>query len=162
MSHANSATGNGAALSLISIPAVLRAKEEDGLSHAHAVQVWKHNYELGKAQNPPIALATAASFAFCAWATRGHGIQSSSTIGTSRMFLVAAAMTISIVPFTILAMRPINDRLLRVAAKERKEEASVVETTQIDQDLKRWVSLNGFRSLLPLGGAVVAGIAVLA
>lgn len=80
----------------------------------------------------------------------------------SRLFAVAAALTVGIVPYTVLLMKATNDKLLRFAKKAEKEELSALEGEESVQLLRRWTLLNGVRSLLPLTGAVITGIVVLA
>lgn len=58
-------------------------------------------------------------------------------------------------------MLPTNNKLLRLAAKAEKEDLSTTESTETEVLLKRWVLMNGVRSLLPLAGAVVAGVVIL-
>ena len=65
----------------------------------------------------------------------------------------------AIVPFTIIFMGSTNAKLLSLA---KKEELTASENQDGEALLKKWVSLNGMRSLLPLAGAVLAGVLVLA
>lgn len=68
----------------------------------------------------------------------------------------------AIIPFTIVFMRDTNNKLLAHAAKVKKDELSVTETEEVDSLLEKWTTLNGLRSVLPMVGAVAAGIAVIA
>lgn len=68
----------------------------------------------------------------------------------------------AIVPFTIVFMRPTNNKLLAHAAKAKKDELSVTETENVDSLLERWTSLNRLRGVLPMVGAVAACLAVIA
>ncbi|KAF2627857.1 DUF1772-domain-containing protein [Macroventuria anomochaeta] len=149
-------SGTIAAISLISIPAVSRTLKEDNLSAAHAVKLWRNNFEAGFALAPPIALATASSLASCGWAARNLR---TSGVKDGRLFWVAAALTVSIVPYTIIFMKSTNDKLLRYAKKEKLTTSESQETEGL---LKRWVFLNSVRSLLPLAGALLTSIVVLA
>jgi hypothetical protein len=148
--------GTIASISLISIPAISRALKEDNLSAGHAVKLWRNTFEAGFALAPPIALATASSLGFCAWTARGlltHGVPS------SRLYGISAAVTVGIVPFTIIFMKSTNDKLLRFA---KKEELTASESQEGEALLKRWTFLNGVRSLLPLAGALLTSVVILA
>lgn len=79
-----------------------------------------------------------------------------------RLFWVAAALTVGIVPYTLILMKSTNDKLHRFAKKAEKEELSTYEIGESEQLLKRWGTLNAVRSLLPLTGAILAGVVVLA
>lgn len=59
-------------------------------------------------------------------------------------------------------MKSTNDKLHRFAKKAEKEELSTYEIGESEQLLKRWGTLNAVRSLLPLTGAILAGVVVLA
>jgi len=147
--------GTIASISLVSVPAISRSLKEDRLSAAHAVKLWKNNFEAGFALAPPIAVATASSLGFCAWSaprllTFG--------VPNGRLFAAAAVLTVSIVPFTIVFMSSTNDKLLSFA---KKEDLTTAENQESEALLKRWRYLNSVRSLLPLAGAFVTGAAVL-
>lgn len=146
-------------MSLISIPAISRCIKEDNLPATDAVKLWRANFNAGFALAPPTALATAASLSYCAWSTwniSAHGLRN------PRLFLVAAALTVSVVPYTIVTMTSTNDKLMRFAKKGEKEELSANESGESEELLQRWTTLNLVRSLLPLSGAIVAGMLVLA
>lgn len=151
----NCRPGTIASISLISVQAISRSTKEDRLSAAHAVKLWKNNFEAGIALAPPIAVATASSLGFCAWSA-----PKLLTFGVpnDRLFAAAALLTVSIVPFTIIFMGSTNDKLLRLA---KKEDLTTSETQESEALLKRWAFLNAVRSSLPLAGALVTGVAVL-
>ena len=68
----------------------------------------------------------------------------------------------AIVPFTIVFMRPMNNKLLAHAARAKKDELSVTETEDVEALLERWTALNRLRGVLPMAGAVAACIAIIA
>lgn len=76
----------------------------------------------------------------------------------AKLFYVAAALTVAIVPFTVAFMGRTNEKLLGMEAREMLSQSEGMEGVEA---LGRWVALNAVRSLLPLAGAVVAGVAVL-
>ncbi|CAO2649665.1 Nn.00g070500.m01.CDS01 [Neocucurbitaria sp. VM-36] len=153
-------SGNIAALSFISVPAVVRGREGGAITYASAVEVWKKMYEAGKAQNPPIALGCATSFAFLAWTSRS--LQGMSSGRNSKLFALAAFMTIGIVPYTIAVMKPTNDKLMQFATKTKKTELSATDQESIDAILQQWTFLNTLRSAFPLAGAAIASVAIMA
>lgn len=139
------------------MPALSRSLREDKLSSTHAVKLWRNNFEAGFALAPPIAVATASSLAFCGWSARSLG---ASGLGgrDARLFFVAAALTVGIVPYTLALMKGTNDRLLGFA---KRDELTASESRESEELLKKWTVLNGVRSLLPLGAAVLTGALVL-
>ncbi|KAG9631630.1 DUF1772-domain-containing protein, partial [Aureobasidium melanogenum] len=155
-------SGNISALSLISIPAVANIKQDSSLSNAHAVRLWQQNYQRGASQNPPIALGAAVSLGFLAWSLRNLRITTVVGLGPGALFAIAAVSTMAIVPFTIVFMRPTNNKLLTLAAKAKKDELSVKETEDVEGLLERWTALNRLRGVLPMIGAVCACVAVIA
>jgi hypothetical protein len=157
--YPNQKPGNGHALSLNTVPAVTKSLKNDGLSAGKAAQIWRNVYNAGKSQNPFVALGSAASLGFCAWTARNLPFVSS--FKNPRLFWVAAALTIGIVPYTAATMMTTNNKLLRFAEKAEKEELSSSESSEVGVLLERWTVLNGIRSLMPLAGAVIAGVVVL-
>jgi hypothetical protein len=109
-------------------------------------------FSSGKTQNPPIAVVTAVSFSYLAWTLR------SLPGNKARLYGAAAVMTIGIVPWTLLMMNPTNQKLL---AKADNAAAVEGDENEVQDLLKRWTTLNGIRSLLPLLGSVTAVVAVL-
>ncbi|KAJ5644218.1 uncharacterized protein N7484_006725 [Penicillium longicatenatum] len=154
-------SGNIAALSMNAAPAVLRARVEDNLPVKNTVKLWRNLYESGKAQNPPVAALTASAFFYLAWSNR-----SSSTLirqvarNSPALYGTAAILTLSIVPFTFVAMSSTNNALL--AKTELDSEPSAQTSAEIDDLVKKWISLNGIRSLLPLAAGVFGIFAALA
>lgn len=152
-------TGNIATLSLTSVPALLQSGSNDSVPSAILVKQWRYTFEKGKSQNPPVAAATAAAFAYLAWSVRsGSPLRSLAPKNSIQLYCTAAILTMGIVPYTIVAMSSTNNRLL--AKSEATEETLVdVEAKEL---LQRWTFLNGVRSSLPLAGAITGLIAVLA
>lgn len=149
--HSQPYTGNIAALSLIAVPALTNARDEKSVPPGTVVKLWNKIYDAGKSQNPPVAATTAAAFLYLAWSVHPG---SPTTYNLAGLYTAAAVLTVSIVPYTILTMRPTNNALIKLA-KSRGELTST-EVAQSNDLLGRWVVLNGIRSLLPLLGGVVA------
>ncbi|XHF98732.1 hypothetical protein AWENTII_002271 [Aspergillus wentii] len=146
-------SGNIAALSLIAVPALAQSRDEKSLSPSAAVKLWKKMYDAGKSQNPPIAATTAAAFLYLAWSVRrGAPLIHSTTYSLAGLYATAATLTVSIVPYTIVAMRPTNNALIKLAGSR---DLTAAEETQSNDLLGRWIVLNGIRSILPLVGGLV-------
>jgi hypothetical protein len=148
-------TGNITGLSLIYIPGALKSKREGNVPSKTVAKQWKDVYIHGKTQNPPIAGATAAAFFYLAWAVRSNGPYSHLVRpNAATLYSVAALLTLGIVPFTLVAMLPTNNKLMASA------EASTTEKEdEVDQLLTQWGILNGLRGLWPLAGGIL-GLAV--
>ena len=118
------------------------------------VKLWRSIYNKGKTQNPPIAAAIATAFLYLAWSVRAGGpLFRPTTYNLAGYYSTAAVLTLSIVPYTIVTMRPTNNALMALA--QSSKELTAAEETQSRDLLKKWVFLNGIRGLLPLAGALV-------
>ncbi|RAH73277.1 DUF1772 domain-containing protein [Aspergillus aculeatinus CBS 121060] len=153
-------SGNIAALSLISVPALAETQRETSAPQGLIVKLWRKVYDKGKAQNPPVAAATATAFLYLAWSVRAGGpLFRHSQYSLTGLYTTAAILTLSIVPYTIVTMRPTNNALIRLAqTPEDLTSAGVKESSTL---LNRWVFLNGIRSLLPLVGGMLGVTAAL-
>jgi hypothetical protein len=80
----------------------------------------------------------------------------------ARLYGTAALLTIGIVPWTILAMNETNRKLTAKAQEKVGMKGSGVRDEDVHGLLRKWTTLNGIRSVLPLLGGVVAMVAVLA
>lgn len=121
---------------------------------------------------PPLAVTSALAYSYVAYSLR----HTASAGKVAKLYLIAAATTISIVPFTFVVMCPLNRRLEAhatrddAAEKEGKEEMAMsaeeeAKRAREDQEipglLQRWTCLNIGRSLFPLAGAAIGIAAVL-
>lgn len=149
--------GNIAALSMNAVPALVRSHNEDNLSPKLLVRQWRNVYEAGKSQNQPVAGFTAAAFLYLAWSVRATGPPLRLAYNAPGLYCTAAILTLSIIPYTIVAMRPTNGALLKIA-KSADELSDRVKAEGFEL-LDRWTNLNGVRSLLPLAGGILGIIA---
>lgn len=146
--------------SLVTVPALLLAQSEDGLSDGAILKVWRRLFQRGHAHSPKIALVTSSAFAYLAWCA-------SKTTGNRVpmvLFGTAASLVTGIVPFTILFMRPTNAALLVRASEEETSSNSSgrkPEEKSAEQLLTRWATLGGIRGLLPLAGGILGLLGVL-
>lgn len=145
--------GNIASLSLIATPALIQSREDKAPSDQVARQ-WQSLYELGKTQNPPISAVAASTFLYLAWAVRsGSPLFKQTPVSQTALFSTAAALCISIAPWTFIAMVKTNSA---IAAKTRSKSESDAELVPL---LKRWSTLNMLRGLFPTLAAVVGLVA---
>jgi hypothetical protein len=123
---------------------------------------WREIYETGKRQNPPIAGLTAASFIYLAvFSSRKSSssplllFRGAPPYSRAGFYASAALLTLSIVPFTLIAMSSTNNALIDVCESQKQRGtgagAEIVATdAQIEELFQDWVALNRVRSLLPL------------
>jgi hypothetical protein len=78
----------------------------------------------------------------------------------ARLYGTAALLMIGIVPWTILAMNETNRKLTAKAQEKVGMKGSGVRDEDVHGLLRKWTTLNGIRSVLPLLGSVVAMVAV--
>lgn len=151
--------GNIASYSMNTVPALLSGKHEDELSPHTAVKQWRRVYETGKAQNPPVAAGTSAALFYLAWSFRaGTPLYRQTKYSLSGLYCAAAVLTLGIVPFTFTAMARTNNTLMS-RSKEELEPSKRI-STELDDLLRKWISLNGVRSLFPLVASFVGIFAV--
>ncbi|KAJ5711587.1 DUF1772-domain-containing protein [Penicillium malachiteum] len=149
-------SGNIASLSILTTPTLLEYDKETNRSPNLLAKQWKSLFEIGKAQNPPVAATVAASFLYLAWSVgKGASLSKSTLYNRIGLYLAAAALTVGIVPFTIITMSGTNKRLLQKAQSTSDTEREVPGL------VKQWTELNFARSLLPLAGAACGLIAAI-
>jgi len=127
-------------LSLLGIPGLLSASVP---SQALAQQ-WEGIYTRGKALGPRVALISLVGYGYLAYERRSRG---EPWLG----YVAGAALSIGIVPFTLICMSSTNGKLLAVASGAAK---TVSETTVRELAMK-WKGLNLMRSVFPLAGAII-------
>jgi hypothetical protein len=139
------------------IPSLLRSRIETNLPMATLAKQWREIYETGKRQNPPIAALTAASFVYLAvFSSRNKSspllVFRGAPYSCAGFYASAALLTVSIVPFTMVAMSSTNDALIDVCEAQNQGAPAGAAATdpEIEALLRDWVSLNRVRSLLPL------------
>lgn len=128
-------------LSVLAIPGLLESSAS--VTTQALAQQWAGIYQRGKVLGPQTAVMSLLGYGYLMYDRSSRGLPWSKFVG-------AAALTIGIVPFTLLAMDPTNQALLKVASG-----ASVLGETAVAELLVRWKGLNLVRSLFPLAGAVL-------
>lgn len=133
-------TGGIASLSTFAVPGLLVGS----VPARELARQWQTVYNRGKATMPFVAIASLAGFAYVAYQQRSQGQPAWTRYG------LAGALTIGIVPFTIIAMTATNNSLMQVASG-----ATALGEDATRSLLLKWKGLNMARSMLPLAGAVV-------
>jgi hypothetical protein len=109
-------------------------------------QQWQAMFNMGKVAAPTVAVVSVAAYAYTAYD------RSKRHLYWTR-YAAAGALTLSIIPFTLIFMHPTNQSLLQIASGGAT--AAVVNDDSVRALITKWAGLNLIRSLLPLGGAVV-------
>lgn len=131
-------------LSVLAIRGLLDETSSPVAARALAEQ-WAGIYHRGKVLGPGAAVLSLLGYGFLAYQRRVVEARP----GGGR-FVVAAALTMAIVPFTKVFMAPTNQALLDAADGTR-----VLGAAAVRELLVRWKDLNVVRALFPLAGAVV-------
>lgn len=139
---ADSPLGTGFTLSLATIPAILQSPTPLLLKQ------WRVVFDIGKSTAPPLAVLAAATLSYVAYTK--YNISGSDTTQW-RGLAIAAAGTVGIVPFTLLFMGGINDKLITASDAVGKEVAS----ESVRELVARWGRVNVVRSFLTLGATMV-------
>ena len=137
-----STVGSIASISLIGIPAALIAPET-------SARVWAELYNRGVGLMPKLVIGVAGAYLYAAYDARKK-------TGIWKGFAVAAALAVSIIPYTFLTMIGTNHALHAIATG-----AYTASEAEVSRLIGRWGVLNLGRSLLPLAGAVAGGVTFL-
>jgi noranthrone monooxygenase len=123
-------------LFLLTIPLLL----ETSTSTTHLLRQWNLVFYKGHIQGPAISIATGLTHAFAAWKS-----------GDQR-FAIAGAITVSMIPYTWIFMRNVNNGLF--AATEWADGVKEESSERVRQLVRNWSRFNAVRALFPLAGAV--------
>jgi hypothetical protein len=117
---------------------------------------WKNLYESGKATMPPMSLLTTAIIGYLAYDAKGRP----GALGDKwKLYALASALNIAMVPYTLTVMASTNNKLLTKAGEigELKLDEDMPLAVGVDgetphQLVDKWATLNVGRALL-LGAA---------
>lgn len=115
-------------------------------------KLWEALYVRGRAQMPRFAALSLLGYSYLAYDRYARGERWGP-------FALAGALTIGIVPFTLLVMMPTNNALLGVASGTGGQ---VLSEDAVRSLLLRWKNLNLMRSMFPLAGSLLGLWALLA
>ncbi|GKZ32838.1 hypothetical protein AbraIFM66950_002478 [Aspergillus brasiliensis] len=154
-------SGNIFSLSYMTIPALLQSHKEHRIPLSTITKQWALIYETGKNRAPPIALFTATTLLYLSWVTRAEStLAAIAPRGSTTTYAISAALTIAIVPWTILVMKGTNDALMEKAKVGVQEEKDPQDGERVLGLLNRWAWLNAARAMWPLAGFFVGLLAV--
>lgn len=138
----NRLAGAMMSLFLLTIPVLLEsARDSPQLLHQ-----WHRIFRRGHVQGPAISISTGLLYSYAAWSKGSGG-------GAWRLFAVAAATTVGMVPYTWIVMSGTNNALSR--AVEGSKNASEENWAEAAKLVRAWGQLNAVRALFPLTGAVL-------
>ncbi|OCK80119.1 DUF1772-domain-containing protein [Lepidopterella palustris CBS 459.81] len=129
---------------------------------AHAIaKQWQTAYEIGKSTAPFVALTAGLTWSYLA--TQGSMSTASKqpllfNSNAFALYSASAVLVTAIVPFTLIVMKPTNDKLHAKADASEESKAETDET--VDELMNKWYWLNVVRASLPGVGAVVGAMAV--
>lgn len=160
-------SGNIACCSLLAVPALSQSHSEDSVSTKALAMQWKRLYDKGATQNPPIAIGIASLLSYLAWnsdSTVRFGLAS-----PRQLYIASIALTVAIVPWTLVIMKGTNGALhakarkagLGSAPKKGVDEWTVKDDEEVVGLLGSWTTLNGLRSVLPMLGFATGAVAAL-
>ncbi|KAF9064443.1 hypothetical protein BDP27DRAFT_1367183 [Rhodocollybia butyracea] len=135
--------GGGSALLDPSLPAAAAAQ---------ASLLWRQLYLRRKAKIPPVGVCTALAFAYAAYKLRKpHALKAIQR--TRKTLALAALLTVSIVPYTLIIMKHTNAALLAkstMAEERSKKGLETILDAGTKELIKKWNALNLGRGTLPL------------
>ncbi|KAJ6103927.1 DUF1772-domain-containing protein [Penicillium sp. IBT 16267x] len=149
-------SGNIAGISIIAIPAFLQSQKEHHKSQSLLAKQWNALYGIGGRRNPPIGVVVASILTYLAWSVReGSPLYKATVYSRSGLYTAAAALTVGIVPYTIICMSGTLKALVKKAESTSDADKEVTDL------IERWNYLNLGRSIFPLAGAICAVIATI-
>ena len=126
---------------------------ETSASSRLLLQQWQGIFDRGHVQGPGLAVTTALTYGYVAWM---HA-----AAGTSwKPFVLAAVLTLGIVPYTLVFMARVNNSLFD-AVKQSNSGKEAIEKQHAQKLITLWTAHHAGRSLLPLAGAGTGLLAML-
>lgn len=152
------ALGCQLSLSYVSVPAILSVSE---VSEHATLSMWRYTFNKGFYMCPTQAFLSSLIFFVNAFLTFLYRDVSSPAIKSVYPLLVAGVLAVSLVPFTLTMIVPLEETLLKrhgklsrgdndTPGKGKLENGAAVDAAKSREAMKKWVSLNYIRTLLPL------------
>lgn len=168
-------------LSVIAIPvlglparqspsAILPSHQVPGTPTPHLTRQWLDVYERGIGLYPPIAIAASLANGYLAWALRDTPAPAGLGCSWTGVYTTAIVTTLSMVPWTLTAMKSTNGRLRAHATRddaalaegtegmvvsEQEKAKRTREDDEVPALLGKWAELNLCRAVFPFLGAVI-------
>ncbi|KAI5918218.1 hypothetical protein F4810DRAFT_693061 [Camillea tinctor] len=144
------AAGIGTSLSLFSIPTILSG----GTPADVMLRQWKFHFVRGRALMPGLGALNAANYWVTSYALWSRGLE-------WRGLAVGGASTFFVIPYTVVFIFGINERLLAAAdgegeKEEEKAKAKPMSEGTVRRLIKKWGDLNVVRAVVPLVGSGLA------
>lgn len=127
-----------------------------------ALSMWKVTFDRGFYLCPTQAMFSSLVFLLNALLTFVYGQPESSSHNCALTMLVAGILAISLVPFTLFVIVPLEETLLKRHEKLSREDIHTISKGNIHSDtglfsqaiesrrvMEKWVSLNYVRTILP-------------
>ncbi|KAK5948215.1 hypothetical protein OHC33_010763 [Knufia fluminis] len=136
---------------------------------SYLLRQWFHLFSKGMHTLPPCTIGAGICYAFCAVMLPASTSNTSDTTTLKRTcYVLAAALSVGAMVFTLTLLEPINnalhERVKRVVAQESKVDENGARSTDVDDErgeterlIREWGRMNAWRAVLPLG-AVVCGV----
>lgn len=131
-------------MSYYAVPSIVRT-----ISPANKASQLVNLYHLGHKTLPLTYIAGGLAHFWLSWHGRGNR--------ALRFEAIAGAITLAIVPFSIIVIEPTDRKILSI--KGRDDESVIEEVggaTNLDALACRWRNLNAIRSTMPVIGAVIS------
>ncbi|KAF9254735.1 DUF1772-domain-containing protein [Marasmius fiardii PR-910] len=151
---------SGSIISISTISAPVLLTPTSFFSPTHAAIQWKNLYTRGASLMPPLSLITSLAHFYLAWKVYAVESRLASSNSLTKLYVLAGALTIGIVPWTVFAMKPTNEALIRKAV-DSPAESALARTNETEKLVEKWITLNLVRGVIPLAGTVAAVYATL-
>ncbi|MDI1492790.1 MAG: hypothetical protein OHK93_004573 [Ramalina farinacea] len=140
--------GTNTAMSIFAVPPMLLAPKQV------MVQQWRKLFNLGLVWVPPTAVLASASLGYVAYASRSASKRDFGDVGgdASRWkgIAFAAAGILSIVPYTLMFMKPTNDKLIA-----ESNGAGHLAEREVKALIEWWSRLNLVRGVIGATGTAM-------
>ena len=136
-------------ISLITVPFLIDTNTQS----IHLVAQWTRLYHYGHILLPSLAITTCLLYVYTAINKGGFSQVPSKHLTT---YATAGAVTIVMIPFTLIFMAPTNNALFRL--NEEAEAAGgepAVSLDKVQALVTLWAKLHAIRSFFPLLGAIL-------
>ncbi|KAK4981172.1 hypothetical protein LTR28_002469 [Elasticomyces elasticus] len=105
---------------------------------------WKRVFQRGHVRGPALSVVTGVTYAYVVYAKSLHGQD-------WRGFALAGITTVSMIPYTWVAMADTNNKLWAAATGEPKASFGITEAKRLTT---KWSRLNVARAMFPMVGGV--------
>lgn len=129
-------------LFLLTIPVLLETTQQT----SQLLHQWSRVFYSGHRKGPAISIATGLIYSLAAWNKHAAG-------NPWRIFALAGATTVSMVPYTWIFMQSTNNALFRAEARTKSEQEQ--SWKEAESLVKAWNRYNAVRALFPLTGAIL-------